>query len=494
MNKEQKVAGLLMPLASLSGGQGIGDMGSEAYRFIDQLSNAGLTYWQVLPLNIFDLHGCPYASPSAFGGEGLLLSLEKLGVPASKLAYPNEARVDYQKLREHKRPILKDFIQQELKKSDSHSLMEVFKTQHFWAHDLCVFLALREKFGIDWTGWPRELLEIEHARAFVNENLLTDYQVELYKQFAFERQWNELKAYAKAKNVALIGDIPIFVSALSFDSWRWGHLFKRDQKSGRPHVITGAPPDAFSVDGQLWGTLNYEWQTQTTELLWWWKERLAYSISQFDLVRLDHFIGFHHVWETPVGEKSAAFGKWTPSEGQKLFEMVKQEFPHMPFIAEDLGALTQEVTDLRETFGLPSMKVFQFSIDDNPTNENLPLEVSGHTFYYAGTHDNNTLKGWLDENFEHPDFRQNLAVRLELEGDLSLAEIIHEIQKVILNSKAQTVIFQLQDIFELGSEARINVPGTMNDNWSWRIESTQWDQSKWNQFAKIVKESGRVCA
>lgn len=494
MNKLQKVAGLLMPLASLSGGQGIGDMGSEAFRFIDQLSSAGLTYWQVLPLNIFDLYGCPYASPSAFGGEGLLLSLEKLGVAASELEYSNCERVDYHKLREHKGVLLKNFILSELEKAETIVKLDAFKAHHFWAHDLCVFLALREKFGLDWTLWSRELLDIEYAHTFVAENLATEYQVELYKQLAFERQWNELRCYAKSKKVSLIGDIPIFVSALSFDSWRWGHLFKRDQKTGRPHVITGAPPDAFSADGQLWGTLNYQWQTQTDELLWWWKERLAYSISQFDLVRLDHFIGFHHVWETPVSEKSAAFGKWTPSEGQKLFEMAKREFPHMPFIAEDLGALTQEVTDLREAFGLPSMKVFEFSIDDNPTNEHLPANVSEHTFYYAGTHDNDTLKGWLDASWAHPDFRQNLALRLGLKSDLSASELIHEIQKAILSSKAQTVIFQLQDIFELGSEARINVPGTMNDNWSWRLKSSQWNQAKWDQFAQTLKQSARVSA
>ncbi len=478
----KRSAAILMPLTSLPDNAPIGLIGKEAYHFIDHLSSAGITYWQMLPVNLFDQYGCPYASPSAFGGNPLLLSVPEIDVDLSS----SRSKIDFNGLYQQKMPLLEKWARSQIDKN--LELIEDFKSKYFWASDLCVFLILKKIYGDFWTKWPKEYLNFENAQNYVFTHYKDEYHIQLFLQAKFHEDWNQLKDYAHKKGIKLIGDIPIFVSAESFDSWRFRSIFKIDQNSGEPSVITGAPPDDFSKDGQLWGTINYAWDNPEAlpELIQWWKHRLSYGLELFDLIRIDHFIGVYHVWESPYGEKTAVNGKWVKGNGHALLSAIKEEFPHMPFIAEDLGALTQEVTALREEFKLPSMKVFQFSISDDAKNEHLPHLAQENTCYYSGTHDNNTLKGWRDQESKSSHF-----VKL-LESRFGKTPSHFDLLESIADSKASLVVYPIQDIFELGGEARINVPGTQNGNWQWRLLQEQWNETNWNHFIDILRRSDRL--
>jgi 4-alpha-glucanotransferase len=491
-------AAILLPLTSLPDNAPIGVIGKEAYRFIDRLSEAGISYWQMLPVHFFDGHGCPYASPSAFGGNPLLLNHEDIDLLLKPQTAVEFSKIDFQSLYETKLPQLIQWASTQVKDLEDQveSLLEKLKEDYFWVHDLCIFLVLRDQLGYEWTKWPKEFQDFSKAEEFILNKHKDDYQAQMYLQFEFHRQWKELKNYAHNKGVKLIGDIPIFVSAHSFDCWRWKTIFKVDQQTGIPHFITGAPPDDFSADGQLWGTVNYAWNNHEVQndLFNWWIKRLEYSLELFDLIRIDHFIGIYHVWESEFGHKTAANGKWVKGNGAAFLQAVKNHFPQMPFIAEDLGALSQEVIELRDQFHLPTMKVFQFSISDNPHNEHLPSQVVEHSCYYSGTHDNNTLMGWLHEQqAQNQHFPKLFKERLDIDLDmLDEKEVRYEMIKKIAHSKASMVIFPLQDIFGFDGDSRINVPGTVDGNWQWRLRPTDWSESDWQTFLETLKETHRL--
>ncbi len=493
MNKRS--AAVLLPLTSLPDQAPLGVMGKEAFHFIDQLSAAGIEYWQMLPVHLFDQYGCPYASPAAFGGNPLLLGIESIDhkMPHS----PHD--INFDELYRVKLPELKEWALARLKNNPEQALLEIesLKNKYSWLHDLAIFLTLREELGDYWTKWPQAFRSFETAEKEVlhSPKRKESYLAQLVLQVEFHQRWQELKNYAHNKGVKLIGDIPIFVSAESFDTWRWRSLFKVDQESGDPKVITGAPPDDYSTDGQLWGTVNYAWDdpSASNSIINWWLKRLEYSLDLFDLIRIDHFIGVYHVWESPSQEETAASGKWERGDGDKLLAAIKERFPHMPFIAEDLGDLTQEVSDLRDKYELPTMKVFQFSVNDNATNEHLPSQVIEDCCYYSGTHDNNTLMGWLHENMASESFLKNFHQRF---GTLLTPENEEEVRQIVIKevalSKAKLVVIPLQDVFALDESTRINVPGTSSGNWRWRITPDQWNPLQWEGFIETLSLSGRL--
>lgn len=486
MTTKKQSCAILMPVASLIGGHGIGNYLKCSSAFIDRLTKIGVDYWQVLPLGKTDQFGCPYASPSAFGLSHLLIDESVLGLQAEM---QDNSLIDYPALEREKMQRLQSWAAAQVSKSEAQAKIVDFKTRYFWAHDMAIFLAIRSEYGDDWSSWPSELKNFARAEAYVERNLSARYQELLLLEVLAHEQWFQTKDYAHSQGIKIIGDVPIFVSRYSFDCWRWPELFKVDQESGLPQVITGAPPDDFSPTGQLWGTLNYRWQENEKQVINWWSARISYLLEQFDILRIDHFIGLYHVWESPLAATDASSGKWVPSVGEALLKRLAEDHPHMPFIAEDLGALTKEVTALREKFSLPSMKVFQFAIDQDQKNPHLPQLQNEMTILYSATHDNNTLWGQIKEQSAlNPNFLLRLATRLQIESihKLTKDELLTNILERLLASPARTCVFQLQDILGLGSEARINVPGTQVGNWNWKMRSSEWDSSKIENFKALV--------
>lgn len=487
-----------MPISSLPGDGPIGDLGKPCFDFIDQLAELGASYWQILPLNIFDEHGCPYASPSAFGGEPLLID----GTPFYLSGDRTETHlpVDYEKLRETKGRLLSEVAMTKIKEEKVLLEMEHFCDERPWVKDLATFLSLKEAYGDKWTHWPEELRQINVARAKVQELYKSDFLTHIWFQMNFHSQWNKVLAYAQKRGIQIIGDIPIFVAQESFDSWRNPDLFKIDPVTFKPHVITGAPPDEFNEKGQTWGTLNYHWEKE--ELHQWWLDRLQYSIQMYHLTRIDHFVGFHHVWEVGIEAEDATLGSYVRSNGKVLLEKVRQKFPKMPFIAEDLGVLNDEIRTLRDEFNFPSMRVYQFSLEEKgkpqtrpENNEHLPANVPDHSFYYTGTHDNNTLRGWYEdildkENSEREFEASQLKSRL---GESNQGqEWSEKIKNDVLKSSSRNVIFPLADVFNFSEEARINIPGTIDSNWVWRMNPAQWDHEAWENLKGLLKKTKRT--
>lgn len=483
-----------MPISSLPGDGPIGDLGKPCFDFIDRLSELGAAYWQILPLNIVDKHGCPYASPSAFGGEPLLID----GTPFFLSGDHTETHgpIDYEKLQETKRQALNQVAKEKCKYEDTLKRIEEFCRNHFWAEDLATFLALREAYGDHWTLWPDELRQIQTARQKVQEHYREEYLCHLWLQMIFENQWKKVRAYADQKNIKIIGDIPIFVAQESFDSWRAPELFKIDPVTYKPHVITGAPPDEFNDKGQTWGTLNYQWDKE--ELHDWWLKRLSYSRDLYHLTRIDHFVGFYHVWEVGIEAEDATLGTYVPSNGRVLLEKIQSKFPDMPFIAEDLGVLNDGIRKLRDDFNFPSMRVYQFSLEEEgkpdtkvEVNEHYPKNVSPHSFYYSGTHDNNTLKGWYEDIIDSESTDKSDQLYSRFPKNSSPSDWSSLIKEELLKCPSENIIFPLQDVFDFPEEARINVPGTTENNWIWRMNPAQWDQEAWSELKLQLKEYNR---
>jgi 4-alpha-glucanotransferase len=483
-----------MPISSLPGDGPIGDLGKPCFDFIDKLSELGAAYWQILPLNVLDLHGCPYASPSAFGGEPLLIDGTPFFLSGDKTE--NHGPIDYEKLQETKGLALKEHAKEKLKSPHTQAQIIDFCASHFWVEDLAVFLTLKEAYGDHWTTWPSKLRKVESARKKVLDHYLEDYQTHLWLQMVFHDQWKKVKSYAESKKIKIIGDIPIFVAQESFDSWRAPELFKIDPETFQPHVVTGAPPDEFNDKGQTWGTLNYHWEKE--ELHDWWLKRLEYSKDLYHITRIDHFVGFYHVWEVGIAAEDATLGTYVPSNGRVLLEKVEEKFPEMPFIAEDLGVLNDSIRKLRDDFQFPSMRVYQFSLEEEgkpdtkiDKNEHYDKNVPTHSFYYSGTHDNNTLKGWYEEILDNEASDKAIQLKERFSHLENLYEWSPTIKDHILHSPSKNVIFPLQDVFDLSEEARINVPGTMEGNWVWRMNPALWDQEAWEKLSQNLKKAKR---
>lgn len=480
-----------MPLFSLPSNGGIGDIGADCFEFIDSLHELGANYWQILPLNLVDKGGCPYASPAAFGAEPLLIDASSLGI---QYFQEFQHEIDYETLRERKLTLLNDFVREKRQDPQAKAAIESFCEKYTWARDLAVFLSLREAYGESWSDWPRELWDLDVARQKVSDHYADSLHNNLLLQVLFHEQWKKVREYCELKKIKIIGDIPIFVSADSFDAWRWPELFKIHPNTMKPLVVTGAPPDEFNEEGQLWGTVNYHWDSP--KLTKWWLDRLKYCQDLYHLTRIDHFVGLHHVWESSPQASDARLGEYIPSKGRMLLKAIAHEFPDLPFIAEDLGVINDDIRSLRDEFHYPTMRVYQFSLEEKgkpltapSVNEHMPKNVPEHAFYYSGTHDNDTLYGWIEEVFNDPERSQQLKERFAEESKPALVH--RKIIKDILQSQARDVIFPLQDLFFLSSQARINVPGTSEGNWSWRFSKAQWDHELWMAWKEEFKATQR---
>ncbi len=487
-------SGLLLHPTSLPGPHGIGDLGEPAYRWVDFLAQAGQRYWQVLPLGPTGYGDSPYQSFSAFAGNPLLISLEDLvkrgWLPATAChgaTFP-ETRVEYGAVIPFKRSCLRQAFEGFQRHARPHERADLETFRHemgFWLKDFALFMALKEHFQAAWNEWPPDIrLREPAALRRYRETLAPHIEEHIFLQWVFFRQWDTLKAYAHARNVRIIGDIPIFVAYDSADVWAHPELFQLDAQ-GRPTVVAGVPPDYFSPTGQLWGNPLYRWDVLAAQGYRWWIDRVRVALRLVDLIRLDHFRGFEAYWEIPAGMPTAEIGRWVKGPGDALFHALQDALGDLPFIAEDLGFITPEVKALRERWGFPGMKVLQFAFS-GPDNEYLPHNyTSPNWVVYTGTHDNDTTVGWfqtLDDTT-----RRYVLAYLARDG----RDIAWDLMRLAWQSVAVLAIAPLQDVLRLGSEARMNTPGRADGNWAWRFREADLTPALADALAEMTAIYGR---
>lgn len=469
----RRSAGILLHPTSLPGPYGIGELGPEAFRFVDFLRQSGQRVWQILPLNPPDAGGSPYSSPSAFAGSPLLVSTERL-VSEGLLERESlrESRrtgpVDYPAVAEEKAARLRRAYANAEPAGDE-GFQEFREEKGGWLEDYALFAALKERYGgKPWNLWGGGLAQRDPgALADARRELAEEIGFHEFVQYLFFSQWTEVRRAANAAGVEVFGDVPIFVSHDSADVWRDQRLFQLDG-SGSPTVVAGVPPDYFSETGQLWGNPLYDWDRMAGEGYEWWERRLRNALSLYDLVRIDHFRGFESYWEVPAGAETAVEGRWVEGPGTAVFEAFSSGIGAggaLPIVAEDLGDVGPEVEELRAGLGLPGMKVLQFAFS-GPDNAFLPHNY-GHENWvaYTGTHDNDTTAGWWrSASPEERAFARRYLGREHV--------TVEDLVRAVLASVAARAVVPMQDVLGLGTEARLNTPGTAEGNWGWRLEET----------------------
>jgi 4-alpha-glucanotransferase len=486
MNAARRRSGILLHVSSLPGACGIGDLGPAAYDFVDFLRRTGQTLWQVLPIGPIGYGNSPYQSPSAFAGNPLFVSLERL-VAAGLLSSSelrNEAsfsstNVEYDRVPAWPRRRLADAFRNFSASTDAatRGRFSWFRQAEATWLDYALFTALHDSYGAAaWTTWDPDLVRRRPAAlAEARRTLATEIDNEMFVQFEFAEQWTALKQYANDCGVRIVGDVPIFVAHDSADVWAHQELFQLDD-AGRTTVVAGVPPDYFSAGGQFWGNPLYRWDVMAETGYAWWIERLRHSFRQFDLVRIDHFRGFESYWEVAGEALDARQGRWAPGPGIALFRVAEKALGPLPLIAEDLGLITPAVAALRDQLGAPGMRVLQFAFgEDEFTSIHLPHNFPRNCVVYTGTHDNDTTLGWFHAA-PGPD-RTGSAAEIESERARVMKylgtdgrEIHWDFIRAAISSTADTAIVPLQDVLGLGSEGRMNRPGTNEGNWGWRFE------------------------
>ncbi|MGD1106290.1 MAG: 4-alpha-glucanotransferase [Terracidiphilus sp.] len=484
--KLPRISGILLHCTSLPGRFGIGDFGPCAYEFVDFLLAAGQKLWQVLPLNPTGYGDSPYQCFSAFAGNPLLLSLERLRdqglLQESDLAqaphFPEDS-IDFGATIQFKKPALRRAAEAffaDASRADRAAFDRFCESAGPWLDDFALFMALKDEYnGMAWTTWNAEIRRRD-PRAVSEWMLRLAPQLNAIKywQFEFFRQWEDLKTYCRQRDIRLMGDIPIYAAHDSADVWGRPELFYLDDR-GNPTVVSGVPPDYFSATGQLWGNPIYRWDALEADGFRWWIERFRASLALFDLVRLDHFRGFESYWEVPAGEGTAIHGRWVKAPGNRLLSALRSEFGELPIVAENLGVITPPVEQLREEFGLPGMSILQFAFGTDPQGSSFrPHNYRHDLVAYTGGHDNDTAVGWWSSSGAADSTRTPEDVRKEHELARAYlnfhddAEINWIMIRAVEASVAGVVIVPLQDVLGLGSSARMNLPGTVSGNWKWR--------------------------
>ena len=496
-------SGVLLHPTSLPGPYGIGDLGPGAQRFAERLAGCGQSWWQMLPVVDPGSGASPYSALSSFAGNPLLLALEPLAerglLSPSDLTAPRFSgdRVDFAAAARFKRERLLAAFGR-LRDADRRELEEFAQRHSAWLPDYALFMALREaNAGSAWTEWDeplrrREADALERARRSLVDAVAFHY----FQQLEFERQWRSLRAACSRRRLGLIGDIPIFVAHDSADVWASPDIFRLDER-GRPTFVSGVPPDYFSETGQLWGNPLYRWDLLRERGYDWWLLRFRMAFERFDAVRLDHFIGFHNYWEIPAGAKTAVGGRWEPGPGADLFEKARTALGDVQFIAEDLGMLTDEVRMLRDRLGFPGMQVLHFSFGADPEAPGYrPEQFPKRSVVYTGTHDNDTTRGWFQSQLAAAAATGGHRAREESERLLGYLgtdgrEIHWDLIRHAFLSAAETAIVPMQDLLGLGSDARMNVPATVDGNWAWRMRERAFSEEIAGRLARLTRESGR---
>ena len=490
-------SGVLLHPTSLPGRWGIGDLGDAAYIFVEFLAAAGQQLWQVMPLGPTGYGDSPYQGFSAFAGNPLLISPERL-VSAGLLAaadladapmFPDD-HVDFGAVIGWKLQLLRRSFAhfKQTATAEQRAVFADFRTeQRAWLADYALFAALKGAHnGAAWNSWEPALARHEaHAVNEQGSRLSTETEFHAYMQWQFFTQWRALKAHANARGIQIIGDIPIFVAYDSADVWA-NHAFFELDAQGNPTVVAGVPPDYFSATGQRWGNPLYRWDVLAERGYSWWIERFRTTLTLVDIARIDHFRGFAAYWEVPAAEETAMNGRWVPGPGLALFEAVRAALGGLPIIAEDLGVITPDVESLRDDLGFPGMKVLQFAFGGDPDDLYLPHNYQARCVVYTGTHDNDTTTGWWQTL--GPAERRNVQLYLGRDG----SDISWDFIRLALASVGDTVIVPMQDVFGLGSSGRMNTPGRAGGNWGWRYSADMLTVDLAERLGLLAQVYGRA--
>jgi 4-alpha-glucanotransferase len=507
----ERCSGILLHPTSLPGPHGVGDLGPEAHRFVDFLARAGQRYWQMLPVAPLGGGASPYDSPSAFAGSPLMISLEVLverGLldPADVVdpgRFRSGRRVHYAAAQRYRQKRLRRAFARFQEKNDPGDRADLARhaeQQANWLPDYTLFCALKSVHGGQpWTNWPSELKRREASSMDrARHELDGEIRYQEFLQFEFSRQWSALRGHANSRGVKLLGDVPMFVAHDGSDVWAHQAIFQLDE-NGQQRVVAGVPPDYFSADGQRWGNPLYDWNVLRETGYAWWLERFKATLERFDALRLDHFIGFHRYWEIPSHSQSARDGRFVGVPGEDFFQKVESSLGHLPFIAEDLGLVTPEVGALRDRFAMPGMRVLEFAFVDANSRDYQPHRFNKQTVVYTGTHDNDTVVGWLTGHERARAEHDQRTLREERQRALAYAgsdgrEVHWDMIRVALMSVANTAIFPLQDLLGQGTEARMNVPGTAAGNWEYRALPNEIDMRIADRLASLCESYERIPA
>lgn len=489
-------SGILLPVASLPGKYGIGSFSKEAYKFVDDLKEAGQNYWQILPLGPTGYGDSPYQSFSTFAGNPYFIDLDTLieeGLlkESEVNSYDwgsNKSYIDYEKIWLSRFKVLK--IAFERFDADDKEYRAFTEDNSFWLDDYALYMAVKNSFGgVSFIEWDEDIRKRDSkAIEKYKEELKEEIEFYKFQQFKFNEQWNKLKAYANKNGIKIIGDIPIYVAFDSADTWANPELFQFDEE-GLPTGVAGCPPDAFSATGQLWGNPLYKWDYHKKTDYEWWIKRIKNCYKLYDVVRIDHFRGFDEYYNIPYGDSTAEFGKWEKGPGIELFKAIKKELGEIDIIAEDLGFLTESVLELVKETGYPGMKVLEFAFDSREESDYLPHNYTNNSVVYTGTHDNNTLKGWFNELTKE----DKAFVFKYLDKKKLKKKTLHwDFIRLAMGSVANLCVIPVQDYLGLGAEARINTPSTLGNNWKWRMSEGALSKELLDRIYKITKLYSRL--
>lgn len=486
-------SGVIMHISSLPGKYGIGTFGEEAYKFGDFLKEAGQKYWQILPLGPTSFGDSPYQSFSAFAGNPYFIDFDLLRKDGllEKEDYEsvdfgsNEEDIDYGIIFRNKMKVLRKAYENS-KSKDIKELKLFTEEEDAWLDDYALYMSVKNSFDLrSWQTWDEDIrLRKPEAMFKYKEELKDDISYWKFLQFEFFKQWTKLKTYLNELGIEIIGDMPIYVAEDSADVWANPDAFMLDKETLRPLKVAGCPPDIFSATGQLWGNPIYDWNHMEKDHYKWWIDRIRQSFKIYDVLRIDHFKGFESYWSIPYGDKTAENGEWVKGPGIKVFNAIKDALGDVNIIAEDLGTLTEETIKLRNDTGYPGMKILTFAFDSDYNNPFLPHNYDKNFIVYTGTHDNDTVRGWMEKTGEKEYVEKAIEyLKLTEEEGYSWGFI-----RSAWSSVADIAIAQMQDFLDLGNSARMNLPSTLGINWRWRMKARAYD----NKLAKRMKEMTKI--
>lgn len=496
----KRSSGVLLPVFSLPSKYGIGSFSKSAYEFVDWLKEAGQSFWQILPLVPTSYGDSPYQSFSTYAGNPYYIDLDELieeGVLTKEEVEASDFgdckdQIDYKKLYRRRYPLLrKAYERSDISKNEEYC--RYMEENDWWLKDYALFMAVKDRFdGEAWTDWPEDIrLRYGYSMDYYRRELYFEIEFHQYLQFKFYQQWMKLKTYANERGIQIIGDIPIYVAMDSADTWANPQMFQLDADNV-PLAVAGCPPDGFSAVGQLWGNPLYRWDYHEQTGFDWWIKRLSYCFRLYDVVRIDHFRGFDEYYSIPFGAETAVDGHWEKGPGMALFRKMKEALGDCQVVAEDLGYMTDTVRQLVAESGFPNMKVLEFAFDARDTgsaSDYLPHNYTENCVAYTGTHDNETIIGWLDSITEE----ERRMVRDYLWDYKTAKEQLNwPLICMLMRSRANVVMIPVQDYLGLGNEGRINHPSTVGKNWRWRLTGGQLSEELKKQVRRITKLYGRM--
>ena len=488
-------SGMLLHPTSLPSPWGVGDLGPTADRFLDLLEEAKQSIWQVLPLTPVGGYGSPYSAHSLFAGNTLLLSPEKLvedryigDLPSITMPGESERKVDFVAVTAFKDSLAKAAFAYSYSRVRLESDFARFRERNTdWLDGFALYDAISKEQGRPWYQWPEEIRRREHSALEEKRGALSQaIELTIFSQYLFDRQWSALATRAKSKGIKILGDVPFYVLHDSADVWSHPELFKVDEM-GSALFVGGVPPDYFSETGQRWGNPVYDWVQLEKTGYKWWKERTQRSLWHTDMVRLDHFRGYVAYWEIPSGEPTAVNGRWVKVP-VSFIDFLMASFPELPFVAEDLGVITEDVNEARERLGIPGMRVLQFAFDGARDNVHLPANYTGNSVVYTGTHDTNTTRGWFREEAKARE-REELARFIG--HTVTEESVTKDFLALAMGSIADVSVVPMQDLLCLGSEARMNNPAKSEGNWMWRALPSELPEDLFKRLGELTSANDR---